>query len=299
MILTFFESCSPSIPAENPKQSVYLFKDKDGLYEYDFQTAKEKLIYKCQDFQIFLDEPYTLKNDTLTFGIVGQQGTSSESKGLYYHDYYVSVDLKTGKSRVSREVKYEALEWEKTLNIKVCDIDLEFRQKVVSDTTMPYLGYTYSYRGLKFNKPNFYSEHRIGHQIAYSLDGSLNYMTDVDGVQSDILLPNPSFDPRFGGGNLQPQLDPTGSYVLYTFVPVFQKEPASLRKIGLKDKKVEIVKEGIFAHPVISADGKFVLFGRDSEENKLEAWESDIYILDLTTKQETKIAKAGLAQWKK
>jgi hypothetical protein len=287
-------------PSEKPSQSIFMFRDKDGLYEYDVATAKEKLIHKLQDWQVFLDEPYRLSGDTLTFGMVGQQASSTEYEGLNYYNYYVSVDLKTGKNRVSREIKYSTDLADRQLNIKVCDIDLETRQKIVHDTTMPYLGYVSSYRGMVFNdNRRFYSEHTVGNKKVYSENGSLYCTTsDETGNQTDLLIENQTFDPKFGNGYLQPQLDPTGNYVICTFVPGFLKQGASLYKVILAGKKTEVVKEGLFNGPQFCADGKFVLFSRDLQQNKRQAWESDIYVLDLKTLHETKIGKAGLAQWK-
>lgn len=288
-------------PAEKPAQSVFLFKDKDGLYEYDFATGKEKLVHKLQDWQVFLDEPYELSGDVLTFGMVGLQAVSGQYNGIHYYNYCISVDLKTGKSRVSREIKYSTDIADKLLNIKVMAIDSESRQKTASDTTMPYHGYIDSYRGMVFNDehPRFYSEHRLGNKKTYSENGSLycNYQTER-GSETDLLVENEYFNPKFGNGYLQPQLDPSGTYVICTFAPGgFLKKGASLNKVTLADKKMEVIKDGQFIDPYFSADGKFVLFRRNAEQNKSKAWESEIYILNLKTLEETKIGKAGLAQW--
>jgi hypothetical protein len=289
-------------PIEKPNQSIFLFKDKDGLYLYDFATAKEKLICKLKDWQVFLDEPYELSGDRLTFGMVGELANSTEYNGIHYYNYYVSVDLKTGKNRVSREIKYSTDIADTVLNIKICDIDTESRQKVVHDTTMAYHGYSSSYRGMVFNndKTRFYSEHILGNKKAYSENGSLycNYQNER-GSETDLLIENKHFDPKFGNGYLQPQLDPTGTYILFTFAPGFMKQGASLQKVSLADKKITIIKEGKFESPVFSTDGKFILFRRNAEENKLKAWESEVYILNLQTLEETQIGKASLVQWVK
>lgn len=296
LLLAFAISVGCQSPSEKPGQSVFLFRDKDGLYQYDFATGKEKLVHKLKDFQVFLNEPYDLSGDILTFGIVGQQAVSTEYDGLHYYNYYISVDLKTGKSRVSREVKYSTDIANTKLNIKVLENDLEFCQKTVSDTTVPYNGYAYSYRGMDFNrKPRFYSEHRLGNQKIYTENGSIYHTTETG---TDLLVENKHFDPKFGNGYLQPRFDPTGTYAICTFAPGFLKKGASLNKLAF-DKKMQVIKEGVFADPLFSADGKFILFRRNETENKNGAWESEIYVFDLETKQETKIATAGFAQWKK
>jgi hypothetical protein len=300
LITISFIGCAHTPPAK-PNQSVFLFRDKDGLYQYNFETGKEKLLHKVQDWEVFLDEPCKVSGDTITFGMVGQLANSTQYEGLHYTNYYMSVNLKTGKSRVSREIKYSTDIADKLLTIKILDNDSESRQKIVSDTTMPYRGYVDSYRGMIFNDehPRFYSEHTLGNKKTYSENGSLycNYKTER-GSETDLLIENKQFDPKFGNGYMQPQLDPTETYILFTFLPGFLKQGASLQKIRLADKKIEVIKEGQFADPVFSDDGKFVLFRRNLEENKNKAWESEIYILDLKTLKETKIGQAGLAQWK-
>ena len=88
-----------------PSQNVFLFKDKDGLYSYDFVTKKELLIFKASDKQIFLDETCFLQNDTLTFGIKGNVDFKSDS--TIYSKIYYSVDLKTKKYWIFKRILYE------------------------------------------------------------------------------------------------------------------------------------------------------------------------------------------------
>jgi len=292
-------SCAKN-PSEKPGQSVFLYKDDDGLYQYDFATGKEKLVYKLTDNQIFLDEPYRLDGDTIGIGMVGLEAARDEYTGQNYFNYEISVNLKTGKNRVSRETTYTTDSGDTKLNIKIMAVDSESRQKKVSDTTMPYRGYVYTRRGMVFNndKDMLYSEHILGNKKVFSEYGSINCtFTTERGNETDRLINNDYFDPKFGNGYLQPQLDPSGKYVICTFMPGFLTKPAALIKVNLGSKKPQVLKEGQFINPIFSADGKFVLFRRNAEINKSNVWQSEIYILNLKTLEETKIAYASLAQW--
>lgn len=108
-----------------------------------------------------------------------------------------------------------------------------------------------------------------------------------------------NFDPKFGSGYSQPQLDPTGQFVIFRYLPSFInfKEFASLQKVDIKTKRREVVKIGEFNTPTFSADGKSILFKRDQKEGKLNTWISKIYLLELTTLKERKIGDAYSAQW--
>ena len=287
-------------PPEKPGQSVFLYKDNDGLYEYDFTSGKEELIYKLVEQQVFLDQPYRSFGDTIAIGMVGSAAVSEEYNGQDYFNYEVSVSLKTGKNRESRKTTYTTDAGNQYLNIKVMEVDSQLRQKKVSDTTLPYRGYLYTHRGMIFNndKGRFYSEHILGNKKVFTENGSVYCtFTTENGNQTDGLITNKYFDPKFGQGYFQPQLDPSGKYVICTFMPGFMKKPAALVKVKLGTEKPEVIKEGKFMSPLFSADGKFVLFRRDAQIDESGAWQSDVYVLNLKTLEETKIARASFAQW--
>ena len=100
-------------------------------------------------------------------------------------------------------------------------------------------------------------------------------------------------------GYFQPQLDPTGQYAVFRYLPGFMnfKEDASFQKVDIQTKKREVLKTGNFDEPTFSADGNFILFKRDQKQGKSNTWISKIYLLDLTTMKEQKISNAYSAQW--
>jgi hypothetical protein len=284
-----------------PKQSIFLFKDKDGLYLYDPTTQKEKVIFKASDKQIFLDEPYHLSNDTLTFGLKGGlvfvETSPNESGGERYYDDYFSIDLKTGNNWLSRKILYEVI-GHSTLNIKTLSIDVHGKTTVLSDTSMAYKGSSSTFKGITYNiEPRFFSKQSMGDKSVFSLRGSIYY---TDKADTTLLVEYKGhFDPKFGSGYFQPQLDPTGQYAVFRYLPGFMnfKEDTSLQKVNIQTKKTEILKTGAFGEPTFSADGKFILFTRDQKQGKSNTWISKIYLLDLATLKEQKISNAYSAQW--
>jgi len=283
------------------KQSIFLFKDKDGLYLYNPSTEKEKLIFKATDEQVFLDEPFQLSNDIITFGFGGKLtfiDTTNLSKGERYYNYYYSVDLKTGKNWLSKKILYETTEDTK-LNIKTLSFDFNGDSIILSDTSMVWQGSSSSYKGIEYNnfKPRFFSKHTLGDKSVFSLNGNIYYTNKLD---TTLLVEyKGQFDPKFGSGYYQPQFDPSEQYVVYQYLPGFMNflENSSLRKVIIKSKKTKRLKTGEFNKPTFSKDGNFILFKRDQKEGKLKTWISKIYLLNLTTLKEHKISDAYSAQW--
>ena len=281
----------------------YLFKDKDGLYLYEPTIEKEKIIFKATEDQVFLNEPLKTSGDTLTFGVNGElvfvETSPTESGGERYFKNYYSVDLKTGKNWLSKKILYEVI-GHSTLNIKTLSFDINGKQNVLSDTSMIYKGSSTTSKGVVYNnfKPRFFSKKSSGDKSVFSLRGSIYY---TDKSDTTLLAEYKGhFDPKFGSGYFQPQLDPTGKYAIFRYLPGFMnfKEDASLQKINIQTKKIEILKTGNFNAPTFSVDGNFILFNRDQKEGKSNTWISKIYLLELTTLKETKISNAYSAQWK-
>jgi hypothetical protein len=293
-------SCSNRV---TPKlnQSIFLFKDKDGLYQYEPTTEKEIIIFKASDKQVFLDEPYQLSNDTLTFGFKGELTfvyTSEYTKTEKYYKDYFSVDLKSRKNWLSKKILYEIKE--QTLNIKTLSVDIKGKTSVLADTSMVYHSSNTTSKGITFNdlSPRFFSKHSLGDKSVFSLSGKIYYSDKSD---TTLLVDyKGNFDPKFGSGYFQPQLDPKGQYAIFVYLPGFLnfKKNRSIQKVNIQTKKIEILKTGVFGEPTFSADGNFVLFKRDQKQGKLNTWISEIYILDLTTLHEQKISDAYSAQWK-
>lgn len=295
-------SCSTGLP-HKPKQNILLFKDKDGLYQYDPTTEKEKLIFKASDNQVFLDEPYQLSGDTLTFGFSGEMtftDTTEYSAGEKYFKDYFSVDLKSGNNWNSKKILYEVVGHD-ILKVKTLLFAPSGQNTFVSDTAMRYTGSSSTSKGITYNefKPRFFSKATLGDNSVYSFRGNI-YLTHL--TDTTLLVEYKGiFDPKFGSGYFQPQLDPTGQYAVFRYLPGFMnfKENSSLQKVDLKTKNVSEVKEGDFNEPTFSDDGNFLLFSRNQKEGKGNTWISDIYILDLTSLREHKISKAYSAAWER
>jgi hypothetical protein len=284
-----------------PNQSILFFKDKDGLYLYDPTTQKEQMIFKASDKQIFLDEPYHLSGDTLTFGIKGElvfvETSHNESGGERYYDDYFSINLKTGNKWLSKKILYEVI-GHSTLNIKTLSIDVHGKTTVLSDTLMAYHGSSSTFKGVTYNvKPRFFSKQSVGSKSVFSLRGSIYY---TDKSDTTLLVEYKGhFDPKFGSGYFQPQLDPTGQYAVFRYLPGFMnlKEEPSLQTVNIQTKRIEILKTGAYGDPTFSADGKFILFTRGQKQGKLNTWISKIHLLDMTTLEEWKIGDAYSGQW--
>jgi len=238
----------------------------------------------------------------LTFGITGElvltETSPKESGGERYFNEYYSLDIKTGKSWLSRKVLYEVI-GHSTLNIKTLLVDVTGKTTILSDTSMVYKGSSNTPKGVTYNdfKPRFFSKQSWGDKSVFSLRGSIYY---TDKSDTTLLVEyTGNFDPKFGSGYFQPQLDPTGQYAVFRYLPGFMnfKEDASLQKVNIQTKETEILKTGDFNDPTFSTDGKFILFTRDQKQGKSDTWISKVYLLDLTTLKEQKIGNAYSAQW--
>jgi hypothetical protein len=286
-----------------PNQSIFLFKDKDGLYQYDPATDKEKNIFKASDKQIFIDEPCQLSNGTLTFGLKGELtfiDSGNHSQGETYFKDYISVVLKSGRNWVSKKIIYKVIEYD-TLKIKTQFLDTTGKVLSYIDTSASYTGSLSTYKGITYNdfKPRFFSKATFGDESVYSLQGSIYF---VDKSDTTLLVKYKGrFDPKFGSGYFQPQIDPTRRFVIFNYLPGFInfKEETSLQKIDLKTKVITKIKTGDFNEPTFSKDGKFILFKRNQRQGKNKTWISDIYLLDLKTLKEWKISEADAASWAK
>lgn len=91
-------------------QSIFIFKDKDGLYEYDPILKKEKLIFEALKEQFFLDKPCEFCNDTILIPIKGNYKKNDEkdyTKGGSYEVEYYSVDVANLKNWLSKKIVYK------------------------------------------------------------------------------------------------------------------------------------------------------------------------------------------------
>lgn len=296
--LTLF-SCN-SGQKKKPKQSVLLFKDKDGLYLYDFVKHKDTVIFKANSKQIFLDEPCMFSGDTLQFGFRGEYNypnATNTLKGDTYYKIYYSLYINTGNNWISKKVFYETAEHD---NLKITTHFFDSDGKLISttDSLTKYQGLSSTYKGITFNdnEPRFFSKSNVGNKSVYSLRGNI-YLTDH--MDTTLLVKfDGHFDPKFGSGYFQPMLEPKAHYALVTYLPGFMSlsEP-SLKKVDIETKDVSTFSNGSYSDLTFSKDGNFFLFKRNERQGKNDTWLSDIYIFDLTTKKEFKIGEADFAQW--
>ena len=277
-----------------------MFKDKDGLYLYDFLKQKDTVIFKANNKQIFLDEPCEFSGDTLHFGFRGEYNYPNETnnlKGETYYKTYYSLDLKTGNNWISKKVFYEVSE-DDTLKITTQLIASDGKAILIKDSSAEYTGLSISYRGITFNdnEPRFFSKSTVGQKSVYSSRGNI-YLTD----QTDTTLLvkfDGHFDPKFGSGYFQPRLEPKAKYALVTYLPGFMSfSEASLKKVDIKTNDISPFSKGVYSDLTFSKDGNFFLFKRNKRKGENDTWLSDIYIFNLTAKKEFKIGEADLAQW--
>jgi hypothetical protein len=287
-----------------PHQSVYLFKDKDGLYRYDFKNRKETLVLKAGNGQIFLDEACQFLGDTLIVGIKGGFSTNkdivNDEREIYYDDY-CNVDLRTGANWISEKKIYETRMQGETIKMTSQFFAQNGKLNTVKDSLMKFESEESSYKGVIFNMdgPRFFSKSTVGDKTVYSLRGNIYLAENRD---TTLLVKfEGHFDPKFGSGYLSPKVDPTGSYALFVYAPgafhFFERE--SLQRIDLKTKKVTTILYGAFTGMTFSNDGNFLLFRRNEREGTNDTWLSDIFILDLHSGEVYKIGNAYSAQWSK
>lgn len=302
IILTIFilNGCCSTV--NKPTQMILLFKDKDGIYLYDHTKEKEKIVFRANNNQVFLDEPYKLTSDTLTFGIKGDLISTDKmnySKGEKYFKNYYSIDLKSGKNWLSGKIIYEVVEH--TLKITSQKINSAGIVTMQSDTTTDYKGANTTSKGITYNdfKPRFYYSSTVAGKTVYSYQGSIYLVDKSDTIK--IVNYSGNFDPKFGSGYYQPELSPTAKFAVFRYLPGFLnfKECDLLQKIDINTKIVSTLKKGKFCNFSFSSDGEFILFERNGRFNKMDCWVSDIYVLDLTTLKEHKIGVASSASWKK
>jgi len=192
-------------PDTYPHQSVYLFKDKDGLYCYDFKNRKETLILKASKGQIFLDEPCRFLGDTLIIGIKGgfskNKDIGNDEKETYYDTYY-NIDLRSGRHWISEKKTYEMRMQPENIKLTTQFFGPNGKLTLVKDTVMKFESEESSYKGAVFNTegPRFFSKSTVGNKTIYSLCGNIYLAEGHD--TTELLKFEGDFDPKFGSGYL-------------------------------------------------------------------------------------------------
>ena len=286
-----------------PTQNVLLFKDKDGIYKFDFKTKTESLVLKVSKQGIFLNEPHVFKQDTLIVGFHGKHfeyDIMEEIKRETYTKKYVSVNLNNGQNWVSKTVRYEVYR-SGTLEITTDIYDALEKKQSTSQERVKYEGEIRHYNGIDYGKNRereFYWESALGGRTVFSDMGNLFMASGKDTVL--LAEMEGRFNPKFiGSGYGQPQIHPSGEYVICNYSQGGLKTQAAyLVKIDLTTKEITTIKEGYFFHPKFSDDGNFVLFKRNFRQGDVDyTWIYDIYWLNLKTNAEHKIGEANNASW--
>jgi hypothetical protein len=223
--LTLLSSCTNELPFK-PKQSIFLFKDKDGVYLYDPTTEKEKNIFKATDKQIFLVEPYQFSNDTLTFSFCGElinlnNNIDKSGDETYYKEYF-SIALKTGNRWLSKKINYSAHFGFFNTNLDAIKITtMYFNSKGdtlnQTDTTIKNPVYSFSFRnGVCFNYSNDYERSTtVNNKYVFSYQGNIYLVNKTD--TTILVKNNKKYYPKDFDGYCQPQLHPAVEYMVFCY----------------------------------------------------------------------------------
>jgi hypothetical protein len=287
----------------NESQKILLFKDHDGLYEYDLIARKEKLLFKIADSLYFLENSCRLNGDTLFFGTCGEIHYS-ECKENYternesYTQYYYTSLISTKETRLSSKTAF--IVDNRNLTIQSFNYSSAGKPTLVNSKKEPIKSRSGGGGRVRYNQytPRFYTSNTLDKQTVYSYRGSIYLVQNSD---TSLLVENKDgFEPKFGRGNFDPQIHPNQKYVLYNYLPgAFTFKDSELRLINMETKKVHTVKSGSFNNPSFSTDGKFILFDRYQKEAFENHSRYEIFILDLSNYKETSIGEANQAYWVK
>ncbi len=287
----------------NEQQKILLFKDRNGLYEYNLITRKEKLLFKIADSLYFLENGYHSNGDTIFFGTCGEihysacKENHTEQNESYTEYYYTSL-VSSKETRLSSKTAFTVDN--RLLTIQSSNYSSAGKPTLASSKKEPFKSRSGNGGRVQYNQytPRFYSSNTLDKQTVYSYRGGIYFVQNND---TTLLVENEDgFEPKFGRGNFDPQMHPNHNYVLYNYLPgAFTFKDSELRLINLETKKVHTVKSGSFNNPSFSTDGKFILFDRYQKEAFESHSKNEIFILDLSNYKETSIGQANQAYWLK
>ncbi|MGV3610117.1 MAG: hypothetical protein ACO1N0_04145 [Fluviicola sp.] len=287
----------------NEQQKVLLFRDHDGLYQYDLITRKEKLIFKIADSLYFLENSYRSNGDTIFFGTCGEihysecKENHTERNETYTEYYYTSLISKK-ETRLASTTAFTVAN--RMLTIQSFDYPSGGNSILTSSIKEPFSSRSGNDGYVQYNQytPRFYSSNTLKNQTVYSYRGAIYRVQNND---TSLLVENKDgFDPKFGRGNFDPQIHPNKKYVLFNYLPgAFTLKDSELRLINLETKKVHTIKSGSFKNPSFSTDGKFILFDRYNEKAFENHDMYEVFVLNLSNYKETSIGEANQAYWLK
>lgn len=287
----------------NEQQKVLLFRDHDGLYEYDLIARREKLLFKIADSLYFLENSYHSNGDTIFFGTCGEIHYS-ECKENYternetYTEYYYTSLVSRKETRLTSKTVFTVDN--RMLIIQSFNYPLGGKPILAGSLKEPFSSRSGNDGRVRYNQytHRFYSSNTLENQTVYSYRGAIYWVQNND---TSIIVENKDgFEPKFGRGNFDPQIHPNKKYVLFNYLPgAFSDKDSELRLINLQTGKVHTVKSGSFNNPSFSMNGKFILFDRYNKKAFENHDMYEVFVLNLSNYKETSIGEANQAYWLK
>lgn len=297
-----------SIFAQNGQnKSIVVLQDRKGIFLYDSKTLDNKQIYKATEFEIFLDEPIEILNDSqFVFGINGELSFFSDVNNKPYGEMYLKkyflLNTKTTQTSLHKEIKYIVRAYDSLYVIttmfenktKKPEVIERFKYTGAKSTAKSRIYYTTENN--TFFKNDLYSNEVKGIKVA-AFSGDLLLYTSTDTTL--LAQSNEPFNSQLENGFSNPQISPNGKEVFCTLQSSNDKgKPInSLIKIDLKTKVQTVLLQGEFSDLKISKDGKTLLFLRNQKNTPFRTWQSDIYVLEINTLKTSKISKGYDAFW--
>jgi len=306
LIVILVSSCAAK-EEELPDQAILLFKDTNGLYNYDLKTDSEKLMYKLDPAEFFTNDPVIFSGNKIALRIFKRKlytkeefykrPKSSASRTFVYRT--ILLDTNTLHHRLTEKTVYDLFSDGNFLQRKT---RYDTAGKLVSEKDSLFVAssYSQSQNGIYFNTTfsRFAGISTIGNQTVYSFEGNL-YKVDNKNKDTSLLLKYPvGFSRKLSCSFFCPVISPTGRSAVFIYAPDFTTPfdgENVLMSIDLTSGNTAFLKSGMFRRLEFSNDGRFLLYNKYMEDDIA----SNIYILDLQTLKEKKIGEAEKANWVK
>jgi len=298
---------NPIFSQHGSSKYVVVLQDRKGIFLYNTKTLDKKQIYKATEFEVFLDEPIEIKNDSqFVFGVNGDLSFFSDVNNKPYGEMFIKkyfiLNVKNSKNELYKEVKYIVRGYDSLYvistffekEVKKSEEIERFKYTGAKSTAKSRIYYTRDSK--TFFKNELFSNEVKGKKVAAFL-GDLLLYTAKD--TSLIAHSDELYNSQLENGFSNPQLTPNGNEIYCTFQTSDGngKTLNSLLKIEIDSKKQNKLLEGEFSNLKISTTGNALLFLRNQKNTSLRTWQSDVFILDTQSLKITKIAKGYDAFW--
>lgn len=319
-ILTIILGCKTQIKSD--LKFAYTV-DKDGVYLYSLINNKSKVIYKTD--RVILSEYFKQINDS-TIQVGHQSKLRSEEKERivnskyfynangdssfitdtppytlidkydYLTDSIYHIDIKTTKSFLAKVIDYEHNEYT-ILKIKTRNFNQVGKLISQKDTSYICKSTSTSSKGVRFcNLVRNYAESEtvLGKTIIAER-GDL--ILKEGNIKSVILKFEGYFEPKFGNGYFNPTLTSDGKKTSFQYFSGMFKKGSCIIEMEINTKiKRKLVGEG-YSNPKYSPNNKLLLLLANNRQSKGNTWINDIYIFDIASKTNTKIAQGECYLW--